>query len=120
MKKILVIDDEDLLIRTMNRLLEKNGHQVYSVKNGQDAVAMIDVEDFDIVISDIRMPGKNGIETIREIQQLLTSKNKKSVAVIFVTGFADKILEEEAAKLSPLAYIHKPFDVSEILKAVNA
>src|SRR3990167_6359776 len=101
-KKILVIDDEELLIRTMNRLLEKSGYEVYTAKNASDAQVMAGEEEFDLIISDIRMPGKNGVETVRAIQNLLASNHKKTLPVVFVTGFADEEIETEAQKLHPV------------------
>src|SRR3972149_4172768 len=110
MKKILVIDDEELLVRTMNRLLETSGYDVYTVKSANDAQAMAEGEDFDLIISDIRIPGKNGVEIVKTIQNLRVSSGKKIIPVIFVTGFADEAIEKEAKKLNPIAYFLKPFD----------
>lgn len=112
-KKILVIDDEELLIKTMNRLLEKKGYQVYSVKNGQDAKVMAEEEDFDLIISDVRMPGQNGIQIVKGIQKIRT------IPVIFITGFADEKLEKEAKTIHPVAYLMKPFDLHEMLAAIE-
>lgn len=116
-KKILVIDDEELLIKSLSRLLEKQGYEVYTVRNGSDAVAVMDEDDFDLVISDIRMPGLSGVETVRQIQENMSKKQKK-IPTIFVTGFADDNIEREARKLNPIAYIMKPFDIRELLKTV--
>lgn len=118
-KKILVIDDEELLIRTMSRLLEKSGYEVYTAKNAADAQVMAEEEEFDLIISDIRMPGKNGLEIVKAIQNLLASNYRNSLPVIFVTGFADEDIEKEARKLNPLAYIFKPFDIQELLNLIH-
>ena len=112
-KKILVIDDEELLIRTMNRLLEKNGYLVYSTKSSQDAEVIAEEEEFDLLICDIRMPGRNGVETAKCIQ------NIKPMPIIFITGFADEAIEEEAQKLNPVAYLMKPFDAHEMLAIIE-
>ena len=119
-KRILVIDDEELLIRTMNKLLEKAGYEVYTVKNGEDAIAIVEEEDFDLGICDIRMPGKNGIEVVQVIQNSLLTKKKKPFPIIFVTGFADENMEANAKKLSPVGYLFKPFDANELLSIVRS
>ncbi len=119
MKKILVIDDEELLIRTYSRLFEKNNFEVYTVKNGQHAEDIISEENFDLIVCDIRMPGKNGVETIKEIKKIVQSKNGIMPPVIFITGFADEIIEKEAKTLKPIAYLYKPFDYQELLKVVQ-
>ncbi len=117
-KKILVVDDEEILIKTMNRLLEKQGYQVYTAKNGVDAQVLIEEESFDLIISDIRMPGQNGIETIKSIQEFLRNK-KDEIPVIFITGFADEKMENEAKKLKPIAYLTKPFDTKELIQIIQ-
>ena len=118
-KRILVIDDEELLTRTFSKLLEKQGYQVYTAKNGSDAEVMVEEEDFDLVICDIRMPGKNGVETVKSIQNVRESSSKEEIPIIFITGFADEKIEEEARKLNPIAYLMKPFDVQELLGIVQ-
>lgn len=117
-KKILFIDDEEILVKTMSRLLEKQGYQVYTVKNGVDAQVLIEEEDFDLIISDIRMPGQNGVETVKSIQKFLRNK-KGEIPVIFITGFADEKMENEAKKLKPIAYLAKPFDAKELVQIIQ-
>ena len=118
-KRILVIDDEELLIRSMSRLLEKFGHQVYTAKNADDAEAMAEEEEFDLIICDIRMPGKNGVEIVKTIQRFLVSKKRQKIPIIFVTGFVDEQIEQEAKKLEPLAYLLKPFDLEELMGIIK-
>ena len=112
-KKILILDDEELIIRTLAKLLEKNGYEVMVVKNGEDAVAMAEAEDFDLIISDIRMPGINGLEAMKTIYQ------GKKIPTIFITGYADPLLEEEAKQTDAVAYIYKPFDLSDLMEKVK-
>ncbi len=118
-KRILVVDDEELLIKSMNRLLEKQGYQVYTAKNGQDAQILAEEEDFDLVICDIRMPGQNGVETVKAIKSIVKSNKNKDIPAIFVTGFADDSIRAEAQRLSPLAYLMKPFDIKELIEVVQ-
>ena len=118
-KRILMVDDEELLTKTFTRLLEKNAYEVYSIKNGHDAATMVEEESFDLIICDIRMPGLNGVETIRRINEILEKKDQRPLPVVFITGYADQKLELEAKKLHPIAYLHKPFDSSELLSVIN-
>jgi len=119
-KKILVIDDEDLLIRTLNSLLTKHKYEVYSVMNGSDAKVMIEEEEFELIICDMQMPGLNGVETIKEIKNAIKLKNAKDIPVIFITGYADTDLEKQAKDLKPVAYIFKPFEIPVILDAIKS
>lgn len=118
-KKILVIDDEELLTRTFARLLERKNYDVLIASRPEDALAMVEAEEFDLVLCDIRMPGKNGVETMREIRALQDQKGKPPVPVIFLTGFADTRLEAEAETLHPVDYIFKPFDTIKLLELVE-
>jgi len=110
-KKILVIDDEELIIKSLAKLLEKNGYEVFVAKNGQDAVVMADEENFDLILADIRMPGMDGVETVRSI--------RKKIPVIFITGYADDEIEKSAKELNPAAYIYKPFDIQKLLEKIK-
>lgn len=118
-KKILVIDDEELIIRSLRKLLEKDGFIVFVAKNGQDAVVISEEEKFDLIIADIRMPGLNGVETVQSIYEVLGSQKLKKTPVIFITGYADEGMEEKAEKLKPIAYIYKPFDIKELVDKVK-
>lgn len=119
-KKVLVIDDEELLTRTFARLLEKKNYEVLLASRPEDALVMAEEEDFDLILCDIRMPGKNGVETVREIYGLLQKRGKEPAPVIFLTGFADPRLEKEAQTLHPVAYLFKPFDANELLEVVKS
>jgi CheY-like chemotaxis protein len=118
-KKILVIDDEELIIKSLIKLLEKNGFEVFVAKNGRDALAMTEEEHFDLIITDIRMPGVNGVETIDAIFQSLTKTDTPKPPVIFITGYADESIKNKALTLKPLAYIYKPFDIPDLVNTVK-
>ena len=118
-KKILVIDDEELLTRTFAKVLEKKGYEVFVAKRGEDACVMAEEESFDLIIADIKMPGIDGIETIKRLREVFKEKNVACPPEIFITGFADGRQELEAKKLNPEAYILKPFDLDFFLAAVE-
>jgi len=115
-KKILVIDDEEILTITFVKLLETAGYAVLVASRGEDAVIMAEEDDFDLIICDIRMPGQDGVKTIQQIKNL---RGKKEIPVIFITGYADEILEKEANRLDPIAYIYKPFDTFKLLDLIK-
>jgi len=118
-KKILVIDDEELIIKSLTKLLEKNKFEVFVTKRGQDALVMVEEMDFDLIISDIRMPGMDGIESIEGIFNILKEKDAAKPEVIFITGYADKELEARAKSLNPAAYIYKPFDILTLVDSIK-
>lgn len=118
-KKILVIDDEEIIIKSLSRLLEKNGYEVFIAKNGQDALIMTEEGNFDLILADIRMPGMNGVEAVDAIYKETLAKKRKKIPAIFITGYADEMIENKAKSLSPLAYIYKPFDSAELLNKIK-
>lgn len=118
-KKILVVDDEEILTRTYTILLEKSGFDVYSAKSSSDALVILEEEKVDLVICDIRMPGMDGVEVIKTMRQDSHYAQNQSVAAIFVTGFADPQKEEDAKALAPIAYLHKPFDNTRLLEIIQ-
>lgn len=118
-KKILVVDDEELIIRSLRKLLEKNGFVVFVAKNGQDALAMVEEENFDLIVADIRMPGINGVETVQSIYETLQKKKLKNIPIIFITGYADEEIRQKAKTLKPVAYIYKPFDIPELVDRIK-
>ena len=118
-EKILVIDDEELLTKTFSKVLEKKGYDVFIAKKGQDACEMAEEENFDLIITDIRMPGLDGVETILKLREIFLRKKLENIPTIFITGFVDELKEKEAKALMPYAYIMKPFDIQELLSAVK-
>ena len=118
-KQILVIDDEELITKSLVLALEKSGYEVLVAKRCDEATAMAEAVDFDLIISDIRMPGINGIETVTRILNVMAKRNVQKIPTIFMTGYADPKSEEEANALNPKAYILKPFDLMLFLEEVK-
>lgn len=115
-----MIDDDELLTKTFSRLLVKQNYDVMLATKPEDALVIAREKDCDLILCDIRMPGKNGVETIREIQTMREELRKTCPPVIFLTGFADPKLETDARTLNPFAYVFKPFDTQELLGLISA
>jgi CheY-like chemotaxis protein len=118
-KKILVIDDEELITKSLLKLLSSEGYNVTVVRNGKDAIEKVKTDDFDLIISDVRMPEMDGIETIKKIRTSLEKSNKKPIPEILITGYADKDKYEAAMNLKVSDYIYKPFDRDDFLKVIK-
>ena len=109
MAKILLIDDDDLVRKTVERLLRKNGYEVSGASSAAEAVRLAAQDVFDAVISDIRMPHENGIEAIRQIKTLYESKSIRA-AFLLITGYAEEDTPAHAIQLGINKFIFKPFD----------
>jgi len=83
MKKILVVDDDDAIRMLINLELTEEGYQVLTASNAKDALEMVETEDLDLVILDIRMPGMDGLEALPRILGL-----KEGLKVILNTAYS--------------------------------
>ena len=118
-KKILVIDDEELITKSLLKLLNSQGYITAVVRNGKEALNKVKEIDFDLIICDVRMPEMGGIETVEEIRAHLKKSNKKSIPEILITGYADLEKYQKAIELKVADYIYKPFDTTEFLRVVK-
>jgi CheY-like chemotaxis protein len=118
-KKILVIDDEAMITKSLQKLLKKQGYEATIVSNGKEALEKVKVEDFDLLVLDIRMPEMDGIETIRNVRQIRSQSGKPQIPEIVITGYADEDKYKSAVELKVSAYLYKPFDTSEFLAIIN-
>lgn len=117
-RKILIIDDEKMITSTLAKLLNRAGYEAFAANSGKEAIDIALGKDFGLIISDVRMPGADGVSTLAEIQSHLV-KVGKSVPVIFITGYADEVLEKKARALGCQDYIYKPFDLKAFLEKVK-
>jgi len=109
MPTILVIDDERSMREFLSIMLEKEGYKVIAMDNGNDALDFIKKNNYDLIITDIKMPKVSGINILRESMALHTN-----TPVIMITAFASTDVAVEAMKLGAYDYITKPFKVDEI------
>ena len=118
-KNILVIDDEGLVTKSLQKLLKKEGFNAVIAASGQEAIEQCKGCDFDLIVSDIRMPQLDGIETIRKIRALLKDSGKQPIPEIFITGYADEDSYKSALELKVADYIYKPFDTKEFVNTIK-
>jgi len=118
-KKILLIDDDKLVLLTVKRLLAREGYVVITAMTGSGAMRRMEDDDFDLIISDIKMPGMDGVETVKKIRKLVAQKHHPAIPEIFITGYAAEGIYQEAKSLNAAGYIEKPFDVKSLLQSVK-
>lgn len=118
-EKILVIDDEELITKTLLKLLSNEGYNTIVVRSGKEAIEKVKQADFDLIICDVRMPEMDGIETIKEIRSYLEKSNKKLIPEVLITGYADADKYTSAMELEVTDYLYKPFDNKEFLQIVK-
>lgn len=114
MSRILLVDDDELLLTVLKALLENAGYEIMTAGDGNTALNVIQAEALDLVISDIRMRPMNGIELLRKIRGV-----KPAIPVIMVTAYANPRTAQEAKQLGAFAYMSKPFTNDEVVTNVK-
>src|SRR5712672_3319743 len=118
MARILVIDDQESIRRVVRRALEQDGHEVFDASDGELGMEILESQSFEVVITDIFMPGQDGIVTLRQIR-----KRFPAVKVIVIsggdsTGMLD--LRRDAELLGAVKSLQKPFTTREIIDLVRS
>jgi DNA-binding NtrC family response regulator len=112
--RILIVDDEEIVVRSCRRILEGPGFLLDSTDNGHEALRKVDEAPFDIVILDIMMPKMDGMEVLQQIKE-----RHPEVDVIMVTGLSQIQTAVQAMKLGAFDYLPKPFDPDELRHVVE-
>ena len=113
-ERILVVDDEEQMRDLLVKVLERKGYQVSVCGNGADALAFLEREPVDLVVTDVRMPGLSGMEALRAIKEL-----NPEIVVIIMTAFGSIDQAVQAVKEGAYDYINKPFKIDEMLLTIE-
>jgi len=112
--RILIADDEDIVIRSCLRILEGDDFQVEAVQDGREALRKIEENPYDVLILDIMMPNMDGLEVLRRVKE-----THPNVDVIMITGLSQIDTAVQAMKLGAFDYISKPFEPDELKLVVQ-
>ncbi|MEJ2165710.1 MAG: response regulator [Desulfobacterales bacterium] len=112
--KILLVDDELVFTENMAKLLTNRGYVVTAVNSGDAAIEALEEKDFDVVVLDLKMPGMDGITTLKEIKKLglLTE-------TLILTGHGSIDTALEAIKLGAYDYLTKPCEIDELVDKIQ-
>ncbi|MFQ5797369.1 MAG: response regulator [Bacteroidota bacterium] len=113
-KKILVVDDEDALRTVLSSELAGEGYEVETAADGDEAMNVVQMKPFDLVLLDIKMPKVDGFEVLK----FLKSKYP-DIKVIMLTGFADLKNAIESKKLGAEDFVSKPYDLVDLLTTIE-
>lgn len=116
-KRILVIDDDPLVLQTLKKLFDKEGYHMVTAPGSSEALGIIKRSDFDLVISDIKMAGMDGVQLATAIKKHYSEIRKPEIPIVFITGYADIADQKHAQKLGEV--LIKPFDNKELLENVK-
>jgi DNA-binding NtrC family response regulator len=112
--KVLVIDDEKVVLDSVDKILTDEGYDVETNLSGRDGLNQALSRDYDIVLTDIMMPDIGGMRVLRDIK-----RKKPSLPVVMITGYASVKSSVQAMKLGASDYVEKPFTPDQLIKAVD-
>ncbi len=112
MKKILLVDDEDFFRDRLARALERRGYVVLAAADFESAMVIVEGEEVEMAVFDLKMPGRSGLELVQEARRV-----RPDLRIVVLTGYGSIATATEAIRLGALSYLPKPADVDEILNA---
>lgn len=114
-KKVLVVDDDPVIGRSFDRVLTENGYEVSTAPDGAQALERIKREHYDVVFTDIRMPGMGGLEVAERIR-----KARPWVPVVIITGYGTPANEARAEAAGVAGFLNKPLSPETIVSSTRA
>ncbi|RJX29147.1 MAG: response regulator [Desulfurivibrio sp.] len=111
---ILILDDEPIVSKRLKPSLDKNGYEVETFVRSVDALSRIRERDFDIIITDLKMEGVNGMEFLTEAK-----RRSPATEVIVITGFATMETAKQSFSRGVFDFLAKPFKLGEILEVIR-
>jgi len=112
--RILVLDDEQIVLESVSRVLEGENYQVVICRKGQEAVEALKGRSFDILITDMKMPGMNGLQAMEALTEV-----DPDLSMIMLTGYATIDSAVQAMKIGAVDYIKKPFTPDQLSDLVG-
>jgi len=113
-KPILIVDDEPIVRESIGDWLKDAGYQVVTAASGEEALELVEQQDFGVMVVDIRLPGKTGISVLKEVKAL-----KPEIKSIVITAYSTADLAAEAAKLGAVDFLIKPIAPDELERVIR-
>jgi len=114
-KQILIVDDDELVLDIVQRILARSGYKVHIANNGIEAIEICTAQKPDLAILDIHMPGINGIETAQQIQSTIAT----ATPFVFFSACDDKDTITRAIECGALGYLVKPINVEQMILTIE-
>jgi DNA-binding NtrC family response regulator len=111
---VLLVDDEKDFVETLAERLQLRDFNVATALSGDEAIKLVEENEFDVIVLDVQMPGKDGVETLKEIKNI-----EQLSQVIMLTGHATVKTAIEGMKNGAFDYLMKPTDTDELIEMIN-
>lgn len=112
--RVLLVDDEEDLITFLSHRLRKQGFEVSTTGSGVEAIAAVERQTFDVAVVDLKMPGMDGIETMKRLKAI-----QPFLEAIMLTGHGSYESALEAGRLATYRYLIKPYEFEELLEQIR-
>ncbi len=112
--RILVVEDDEDMRENLRRILVAAGYEVYLAEDGDEAIAVLQTHPCHLVLTDLVMPGKGGLELLTEIR-----RQDKSLPVVFLSAFTDRATFAKATELGAVDFVTKPFRSGSLLTLIQ-
>ena len=113
--KVLVVDDDPVVRKSFDRVLSGKGYAVITAENGEEAIRKLNEEKYDVVYTDIRMPGMSGLEVAEEIKA-----KRPWTPVVIITGYPTVASAKEAVRLGAYDYLAKPIGPQDVINVTDS
>ena len=112
--KLLIVDDEENMLTTLEDIFIAKGFEVATVTNGHQAIEYVKKEKVDVILMDFKMPGINGVEASRLIREIVPA-----IKVIFITAYYEEEIINEALAEGAVGVCHKPLDITLLVDNIK-
>jgi DNA-binding NtrC family response regulator len=112
--RLLIVDDEKRFVETLSKRLTARGLYVEGANSGQEALSILQSRPFDVILLDVRMPGMDGLTTLREVKKI-----QPVAQVIMLSGNASINAAVEGMRLGAMDYLLKPADIEDVLARIE-
>lgn len=116
MKRVLIVDDDPMMIKLIKRILESNNYETISALNGESALDKMSNDTLDACLLDMMLPDINGIQLLQKIRKM---EEGKHIPIIMITGNQDEFDTVLGLELGADDFIHKPFNKRELIARLN-
>ncbi len=113
-KPILIVDDEAIVRESIRDWLTDAGYQVATAESGEEALEIIEKQDFSLIIVDLRLPGMHGIDVLREVKT-----KRPEIKSIVITAYPTDLSAAEAKKLGAIDYLVKPVAPDDLERVIR-
>ena len=113
-RKVLVVDDDPAVRKSIDRVLSSKGYAVITAENGEEALQTMEQSPFDVVLLDMRMPGQDGLSVLRTIKQKWPESE-----VVIITGYPTVDSAKEAVRLGAYDYVAKPVGPQDVINIAD-